>query len=274
MNYLLITSLTVVKQYFGTAKIAHYIFPANFFSKFVSVNRRCLILILSFLSAAVSCAPKEEVVEYPEEVEALVFDRSSDIFVDFKAYPEDLHRLKIGVVCRWSDYLSALENIRDLDQYNNITGAAGEDGIPDFAGENFTFIVLRDSLASKAALKAQCLKCVSGLLNGDYSENPETGGAKAVIVASLDLSAVCMPVLKQAMALSGTEVTAIGLDDFTSRKAAAMTCYNYLREHHNLALRTTPQAVKLTVEPPFEFERVLPETELIETDTLKCIPLP
>lgn len=273
MNYLLITGLTVVKQYFGSAKIAHYIFPAKFFSKFVSVNRRCLILILSLLSAALSCTPKEEAVEYPENVKAMVFDEDSDIFVDFESYPEDLHRLGIGVVCRWADYLSALENIRDIDEYDNITGEAGKDGIPDFAGEHFTFIVIRDSSASKAALTAQCLKCSARLLNGS-SEEPEEGRSKVVIVASPDLSAACIPILEQALALSGTKVTAIGLDDFTSRKAAAMTCYNYLREHHNLALRTTPQSVDLIVEPPFEIECILPETELIETDTLKCIPLP
>ncbi len=213
------------------------------------MNCRCLILLISLLSAAVSCAPKQEAVEYPDTVNKMVFDEDSEIFVDFEAYPEDLHRLDIGVLCRWSDYLSALENIRDLDEYDNITGEAGKDGIPDFAGEHFTFVVIRDSVKSKSALTGQCLKYVSGLMNGNLGDK-ERNRAKAVIVASPDLSSACMPSLEQALSLSGTTVTAIGLDDFTSRKAAAMTCYSHLRKHHNLALRTTSQEVEFIVVPP------------------------
>lgn len=238
------------------------------------MKRRTVIALLTVAAVASACSfRQQEVVEYPEEVNAMIFDDSSDIFVDFNAFPEDMHRLDIGIICRWADYTSALENIRDLDEYDNITGAVGKDGIPDFAGEHFTFIVIRDSLESKSALTGQVMRCAAGLLSGSFEENGKER-SKAVIIGSYDLSVTCMPLLEQALAISGTKVTATGVDEFTSRKAAAMTCYNTLRQQHNLALRTTPQVVGLIVEPPFEFELFPSETELSELDTLECIPLP
>ena len=52
-----------------------------------------------------------------------------------------------------------------------------------------------------------------------------------------------------------------------------MICYSTLRQQHNLALRTTPQAVSLIMEPPFEFDGTLIDTEPSEIDKLECTPL-
>lgn len=218
---------------------------------------------LAAIVLAISCSPaQQETVEVPELAEK----------VDFSGFPEDLHRLEIGVICTWSDYPDALESIRNLDEYDNITGNPGKDGIPDFAGEHFTFVLLRDSTASQAVLSRQCLKMASILLSDEYNGSAKER-AKTIIIASAGLADAGLENIGQALSYAGTEVTVTGVDEFTSRQAAAMICYSTLRQQHNLALRTTPQVVNLIMEPPFEFDGALLEMESTELDKLECTPL-
>lgn len=223
------------------------------------------ILILSAVVLAISCGPaQQETVEVPELAEK----------VDFSGFPEDLHRLDIGVICTWSDYPDALENIRNLDEYDNITGSPGKDGIPDFAGEHFTFVLLRDSTASQVTLARQCLKMASILLSDEYDGSAKER-SKAIIIASAGLAKAGLENIRQALSYAAAEVTATGVDEFTSRQAAAMICYSALRQRHNLALRTTPQEVNLIMEPPFEFDGTLHDIDMksSELEELECIPL-
>lgn len=223
------------------------------------------ILILSAVVLAISCGPaQQETVEVPELAEK----------VDFSGFPEDLHRLEIGVICTWSDYPDALENIRNLDEYDNITGNPGKDGIPDFAGEHFTFVLLRDSTASQVTLARQCLKMASILLSDEYDGSAKER-SKAIIIASAGLAKAGLDNIRQALSYAAAEVTATGVDEFTSRQAAAMICYSALRQRHNLALRTTPQEVNLIMEPPFEFDGTLHDIDMksSELEELECTPL-
>ena len=223
------------------------------------------ILSLSAILLAISCGPvQQETAEVPELAEE----------VDFSGYPDDLHRLEIGVICTWSDYPAALESIRNLDEYDNITGIPGKDGIPDFAGEHFTFVLLRDSTASQVTLARQCLKMASILLSDEYDGFAKER-SKTIIIASAGLAKAGIETIRQALSYAGTDVTVTGVDDFTSRQAAAMICYGTLRQQHNLALRTTPQVVNLIMEPPFEFDGTLPDIDMesSELEELECTPL-
>jgi glutamate racemase len=55
-------------------------------------------------------------------------------------YAGDLHDLPIGVFDSGIGGLTVLEAIRHYDAHDNRTGAAGPDGIPDFAGERFIYL--------------------------------------------------------------------------------------------------------------------------------------
>lgn len=77
-------------------------------------------------------------VVLPEAVRAVMYDTASVNFVNFSEYGE-LRHLPIGIFDADSTSMTLLETARNMDCFDNVTGARGSDGILDFAGEYFQY---------------------------------------------------------------------------------------------------------------------------------------
>jgi len=101
------------------------------------------IIILAACSILTACSPKEgtkEVYASIPIVNKAIGDTASVYFADYKSYPENLALLPIGVFDSGTGGLTVLEAFLELDMFNNKTGEESADGVPDFAGENFTYL--------------------------------------------------------------------------------------------------------------------------------------
>ena len=66
-------------------------------------------------------------------------DTNSVFYANFNGFPLEMSKLPIGVFDSGTGGLTVLEVLLSIDEFDNITGASGADGIPDFQGENFTY---------------------------------------------------------------------------------------------------------------------------------------
>lgn len=98
-----------------------------------------------FLASAVmvSCAVsgnKNSEEELSPIMKKALEDKTSRYYADFENFPQEKKMLPIGVFDSGTGGLTVLEVMLSIDKIDNITGQMGADGIPDFAGENFTFL--------------------------------------------------------------------------------------------------------------------------------------
>ena len=110
------------------------------------------LFFLSCLAALVlaSCGNKnsnnqEQTVLSPIMEKALN-DETSKFYADFKSFPQQLSKLPIGVFDSGTGGLTVLEVLLNADMVNNISGKEGADGVPDFAGEAFTYLADRANM--------------------------------------------------------------------------------------------------------------------------------
>ncbi len=100
-----------------------------------------LFLALAAL-AVIACGHKKQAasVEVTPIMKKALHDSSSIYFANFGKYPSQRDSLPIGVFDSGTGGLTVLEVMLKSDNINNITGADGHDGIPDFAGEDFEYL--------------------------------------------------------------------------------------------------------------------------------------
>ena len=70
-----------------------------------------------------------------------IADSSFIYYDDFSYSSENISELPIGIFDTSIDGLFAVEQFLTLDKFDNITGKPVPDGIPDFGGENFQFLI-------------------------------------------------------------------------------------------------------------------------------------
>ncbi|MCF0168677.1 MAG: hypothetical protein HUJ93_08585, partial [Bacteroidales bacterium] len=100
--------------------------------------------ILQFTAFLALAAPifgcrneKPVVQELTPVMEAALNDPSSRYYADFANYPENISQLPIGIFDSDTNEMFVLVRLLNLDEFDNITGEIGSDGIPDLAGEDF-----------------------------------------------------------------------------------------------------------------------------------------
>lgn len=71
---------------------------------------------------------------------------NSPFYADFANFPKERNDLPIGVFDSGTGGLTVLEVLLKSDMVNNITGELGADGIPDFAGESFSYVADRANM--------------------------------------------------------------------------------------------------------------------------------
>lgn len=106
------------------------------------MKSRSLVFLLAGC-VLTSCNPKGTRTEKYESipvVEKAITDTSSVYYANYQAYPKNLTTLPIGVFDSGTGGLTVLEAFLGLDLFDNKTGEERADGIPDFKGENFTYL--------------------------------------------------------------------------------------------------------------------------------------
>ena len=110
---------------------------------------------LFFLSCLVavalsSCGNKnkssEEQVALSPIMQKALNDETSKFYGNYKSFPTSLSKLPIGVFDSGTGGLTVLEVLLKADMVNNTSGKPGADGIPDFAGEAFTYLADRANM--------------------------------------------------------------------------------------------------------------------------------
>ena len=101
-----------------------------------------LFIILPFLilGGCKSNGTHQNQVELSPIMRKALSDRNSVFYADFASFPKDKKMLPIGVFDSGTGGLTVLEVMLKIDRINNITGAHGADGLPDFIGEDFAYL--------------------------------------------------------------------------------------------------------------------------------------
>ncbi len=97
------------------------------------------VLFLSFY-LLISCGTKDSGHELIPISKKALYDTTSLYYANFSQFPKDKSLLPIGILDDTYEGFDVVKMFLISDQYDNITGKLGGDGIPDFAGENYLFL--------------------------------------------------------------------------------------------------------------------------------------
>lgn len=100
-----------------------------------------LIGLLAGLFVFSSCAEDSSSVVLPRIAQRAISDSTFIYYDTFNQYTDDMASLPIGMFDSSVDGIMVMERFLTIDQFDNITGARVSDGIPDFGGENFQFLI-------------------------------------------------------------------------------------------------------------------------------------
>lgn len=161
-------------------------------------------------------------------------DSSSIYYGDFSEYPENLASLPVGIFDCSPDGFGVAERFLTADNYDNITGRPGADGIADFGGEYLQILYDRANCpydgyveaGNLAFLKEQLLRNILFLMGESYYnlavDEYQSGykePVKAVLVSSPVADYYALPDIQAFMESSGTGVKAVGVIESSIREA-------------------------------------------------------
>ncbi len=159
-------------------------------------------------------------------MEKALNDETSKFYGDYKSFPQALSKLPIGVFDSGTGGLTVLEVLLNADMVNNTSGKMGADGIPDFAGEAFTYLADRANMpyGNYAAenkqdfFKELVVKDALFLLDDQYWTNPadkQLEGTKQpckiLVIACNTATAWGLQDVSTLLKESGTGVRVIGV---------------------------------------------------------------
>lgn len=183
----------------------------------------CMLCAVAF-----ACSGKNDSVsdELTPIMEKALNDSSSLFYADFSNYPETRDTLPIGVFDSGTGGLTVLEVLLKADNVNNITGAVGPDGIPDFAGEDFEYLADQANMpygtypseGKEDYLRELAVKDALFLLGDSYflsnADNIPRGrknNVKILVIACNTATAYGLKDIETLLKLSGTGVRVIGV---------------------------------------------------------------
>ena len=189
--------------------------------------RNFAILLLAGALLLPGCkGKKQEVYDNIPIIDKALSEETSAFYANFSAYPTDLKELPIGVFDSGTGGLTVLEKILSLDGFQNITGKAGKDNIPDFAGEHFIYLAdqanmpygVYDACGKADYLRELVVKDALFLMGDKYYENPFQAPAagvkprvKIMVIACNTATAYGLKYVQSMLAQSGTGVKVIGV---------------------------------------------------------------
>lgn len=188
-----------------------------------------LFVVLVTIFLASSCGGNKKVEEKQELLpimEKALLDVNSRFYADFAQYPKEKKMLPIGVFDSGTGGLTVLEVLLSIDEIDNITGELKPDGIPDFEGENFTYLADKANMpygnyaaaGKEQFFKELILKDALFLLGNKYYFNhvdKEPLGvkepSKILIIACNTATAYGLGEINTLLTESGTGVKVIGV---------------------------------------------------------------
>ncbi|MBR4882963.1 MAG: aspartate/glutamate racemase family protein, partial [Bacteroidales bacterium] len=165
-------------------------------------------------------------IEVTPIMEKALNDNTSKFYANFPEFPAQQSKLPIGVFDSGTGGLTVLEVLLNADMIDNISGKEGGDGVPDFAGEAFTYLADRANMpyGNYAAENKQdffrelVVKDALFLLDNKYWTNPADKvreGAKQpckiLVIACNTATAWGLQDISNLLKLSGTGVKVIGV---------------------------------------------------------------
>ena len=190
--------------------------------KYLSIAFAAMILV----SCGGNVKKETQQVELSPIMEKALNDKSSKFYADFSSFPKSLSKLPIGVFDSGTGGLTVLEVLLKADMIDNISGKTGADGVPDFAGESFTYLADRANMpyGNYAAenkqdfFKELVVKDALFLLNNKFWTNPadkqmlgEKQPCKILVIACNTATAWGLQDINTMLGLSGTGVKVIGV---------------------------------------------------------------
>ena len=191
--------------------------------------KRFFFLALAAAMIVSSCGnnkSQEEAVVLSPIMEKALNEPSSKFYADFKAFPAQKSQLPIGVFDSGTGGLTVLEVLLNADMIDNISGKEGADGVPDFAGESFTYLADRANMPygnysaenKPDFFKELVVKDALFLLDNEYWTNPadkvlegEKLPCKILVIACNTATAWGLEDVSTVLQLSGTGVKVIGV---------------------------------------------------------------
>ena len=167
-----------------------------------------------------------EQIEVTPIMEKALNDANSKFYADFPSFPAQQSKLPIGVFDSGTGGLTVLEVLLNADMIDNISGKEGSDGVPDFAGEAFTYLADRANMpyGNYAAENKQdffrelVVKDALFLLDNKYWTNPadkqregKKQPCKILVIACNTATAWGLQDVSNLLQLSGTGVKVIGV---------------------------------------------------------------
>ncbi len=176
---------------------------------FVSGKTVVLMILGSFLWLMQGCGNSGE--EQPKRlpvIDEILNDTTSAWYLDPASFPEQREVLPVGIYGTEKDDITAVEVLLGFDQFDNITGNPGSDGISDFAGEYFDFLCRPAAKAPVCdSVRIETIKNMSELLRTEGDRPP----VKALVVAGDPASVMAFEDIQELIQAANLDVVAISV---------------------------------------------------------------
>ena len=173
--------------------------------RFVSGKAVMLIFFTGLLWLTGSCGnAREETPERLPVINEILNDTHSAWYLDPASFPDSREMLPVGVFGTEKDDITAVEVLLGFDQFDNITGKAGSDGIRDFAGEYFDF-VCRPPATDSARIET--IKNIAVMFRPEGDRPP----VKALVVAGDPASVMAFKDIQELIGAGDLGVVAISV---------------------------------------------------------------
>jgi glutamate racemase len=188
------------------------------------VMKTCSALLSMLFLVAPACA---------EDIrDSVLGNPRSPYYVDFAHYPRGDSSLPVGVFDSGTGGLTVLEAMLRYDEHRNDTGAAGADGVPDFATEDLIYLADQanmpygnyPSVGKTDLLVEHVLKCAQFLLGSRYyADGPRTDKkpVKAIVIACNTATAYGKADIEKMLERGKSDLQVIGVIDAGARAALA-----------------------------------------------------
>ncbi len=185
-----------------------------------------MVIVAVVLFSGCNNKSKQSNVALSPIMQKALYDKESKFYADFSSFPSQKNKLPIGVFDSGTGGLTVLEVLLKADMVDNISGEIKADGVPDFAGEDFTYLADRANMpyGNYAAenkqdfFKELVVKDALFLLGNNYWIDPTDKNkegikqpCKILVIACNTATAWGLQDIQTLLGQSGTGVKVIGV---------------------------------------------------------------
>ena len=198
------------------------------------IKYQAAVLAAAAVLLSVSCGDRNRAGGLLPIAQKALADSSSIYYGDFSEYPQELFDLPVGIFDCSPDGFTVAERFLTVDNFDNITGRPGSDGIADFGGEHLQILFDRANspyggfidTGNPAFLKEQLIRNTLFLMGDRYYnlavDEYQSGykdPVKIVIVTSPVADYYALSDMQALLGRSGTGVKAVGVIESSIKEA-------------------------------------------------------